>query len=79
MADLLVRRVPEPLVRSLKQRAVQHRRSLQQELVSILESAVGESAGQSPAQIAVAIRTHLAKTGRTFGDSAHLVREDRQR
>lgn len=79
MADLLVRRVPEPLVKSLKQRAVQHRRSLQQELVSILESAVGASAGQSPAQVAAAIRTHLAQTGRTFGDSARLVREDRQR
>lgn len=79
MADLLVRHVPEALVRSLKQRAVQHRRSLQQELVSILESAVGESAGKSPAQIAAAIRTHLAQTGRTFADSAPLVREDRQR
>lgn len=78
MADLLVRHVPEPVVRSLKRRAVRHRRSLQKELVSILESAA-ESAGRSPAQVAAAIRNHLAQTGRTFSDSARLLREDRQR
>jgi len=79
VASLLVRRVPDPLVKSLKRRAARHRRSLQQELVSILESAVGTPAGLSPAQVAAAIRTRLARTGRTFGDSAHLIREDRQR
>jgi len=79
VADLLVRHVPEPVVRSLKQRAARHGRSLQKELASILESAAEESAGRSPARVAATIRTHLAQTGRTFIDSARLVREDRQR
>ena len=79
MADLLIRGVPEPVVRSLKQRAARHRRSLQKELVTILEEAAEESAGWSPAQVAAAIRNHLARTGRTFSDSARLIREDRLR
>ena len=79
MADLLVRHVPEPVVRSLKRRAARHRRSLQKELTSILESAAEDSAARSPARVAAAIRNHLAQTGRTFSDSARLVRGDRQR
>ena len=79
MADLVVRDVPEHVVRSLKRRAARRRRSLQQELVSILESAAEEPVGLSPAQVAAAIRNHLAQTGRTFSDSARLVRGDRQR
>jgi len=79
VADLLVRRVPDSLVRSLKQRAAQHRRSLQQELVGILESAVEEPPNHNPAQIAAAIRTRLRKTGRTFSDSTRMIREDRRR
>ena len=79
MANLLVRGVPESVLKSLKQLAVRHRRSLQKEVLNILESAAGAGGRQSPAQIAAAIRTRLAQTDRTFSDSAHLIREDRQR
>lgn len=79
MADVLVRNVPQPLLESLKRRSAEHRRSLQRELLSILESAVGERSGQTPAQVAAAIRDRLAQGGQTFGDSVALVREDRDR
>jgi plasmid stability protein len=79
MVDLLVRRVPETLVGSLKRRASRHRRSLQQELLSILEMAAREPADQSPALVAARIRARLAQAGRTFSNSAILLREDRRR
>ena len=79
MADVLVRNVPEPVLESLKQRAARHRRSLQQELLGILETAAEEPPRRSPAEVAAALRARLAQSGRTFGDSAALVREDRER
>jgi plasmid stability protein len=39
MPDVLVRNIPEPVLATLKQRAAQHRRSLQQELLSVIEAA----------------------------------------
>lgn len=79
MADLLIRRVPEVIVRSLKRRAVQHRRSLQQELVAILESAAERTAGTTPERMAAAIRLRLARGRRRFPDSAASIRRDRAR
>lgn len=79
MPDVLVRNVPQPVLESLKQRSAQHRRSLQQEILSILTSAVAGSAEGSPAEVAAAIRDRLAQGGRTFGDSVALVRDDRDR
>ena len=77
MPDILVRRVPSPIVNALKRRATRHRRSLQREVVDILTTAAGSD--RSPAQIAARIRARLLKTGRTFTDSAPLIREDRER
>jgi plasmid stability protein len=79
MTDLLIRRVPEGIVRSLKRRARAHRRSLQQELVAILESAAASGAEATPAQFAAAVRLHLARERRRFSDSAVLIRRDRTR
>ncbi|MCL5264493.1 MAG: hypothetical protein M1343_04750 [Chloroflexi bacterium] len=79
MPDILVRDVPQQTVDVLKQRAKQHRRSLQQELLSILEATAEGSQARSPSQIAAAIRARLAQGPRTFGDSTDLVREDRER
>lgn len=77
MPDILVRRVPAPVVRALKRQAVLHRRSLQREVVEILTRAA--SSNRTPAQIAARVRTRLLATGRTFADSAALIREDRER
>jgi plasmid stability protein len=79
MPDVLVRNVPQPLLEALKERSVRHRRSLQQELVSILEAAVQEVPRRTAAEVAAAVRERLAHSDRTFGDSAALVREDRER
>jgi plasmid stability protein len=76
MPDILVRGVPERVVRALKQRAALHRRSLQREVVEILTTAASSG---TPAQIAARIRARLLATGRTFTDSAPLIREDRER
>lgn len=79
MADLLVRRVPEVVVRSLKSRAVRHRRSLQRELIAILEAAAEENGRDTPARIAAIVRTRLSRAGRRFSDSAISIRQDRNR
>lgn len=79
MPDLLVRDVPPETVEALKRRAAEHRRSLQQELLGILESSAKESGAKSPAEVAASIRAKLAATGRAFSDSAPSVREDRER
>jgi plasmid stability protein len=79
MPDVLVRNVPDPVLDAVKRRARQHRRSLQQELLSILEDVSVESLRPSPAEVAAAIRERLARSGRVFSDSTPLIREDRER
>lgn len=78
MTDILVRGVPEPTLEILKRRAKEHRRSLQQEVLSIIERAAHEPRATSAAEVAAKIRSNLEKTGRDFGDSTVLVREDRE-
>lgn len=46
--NLSVKNVPDDLAERLRQRAAHNRRSLQQELLSILESAAGGPAGVPP-------------------------------
>ncbi|HEY6102392.1 MAG TPA: Arc family DNA-binding protein [bacterium] len=79
MSDLLIRRVPEAIVRSLKRRARRHRRSLQQELVAILESAADHDAEVTPERLAAVVRLRLARGRRQFSDSAVSIRRDRTR
>jgi antitoxin FitA len=79
MPDILVRGVPEDTLDALKQRAKVHRRSLQQEVLSILEASAQASRAPEPAKVAEAIRQRLAQSGRTFSDSAPLIQEDRER
>lgn len=77
MPDILVRRVPAAVVKALKRRAAMHSRSLQREVVEILTTAAASD--RTPAQIAARIRARLLGTGRTFADSAPLIRSDRER
>ena len=79
MPDVLIRNVPEATLAVLKSRAAASRRSLQQDLLGILEAAVAEQTSPTPAEIAATIRARLAASGRAFGDSTALVREDRER
>ena len=74
MAQLLVRDVPQDVVEALKRRAAEHGRSAEAEHRLILEETlrVGRAGFR---ERAAALRAELR--GRIFGDSADLIREDR--
>jgi antitoxin FitA len=76
MSQLLVRDLDPAVVERLKQRAKQHRRSLQGEVKAILEAAATLSAAGAR-KLSAEWRRHLE--GAIQGDSAELIREDRDR
>ena len=70
---LSIKKVPEKLLKRLKRRAAMHKRSLQGELMAVLEDAA------SPARLTV---DELQAAVRRFGppvpgDSVKMIREDR--
>lgn len=77
--NVLIRDVPERVVETLKQRAANRRRSLQQEMLEILEQAAEQPTSMTAAEIATAIRERLSESGRKFEDSTSLIRADRER
>jgi plasmid stability protein len=79
MTDILIRGVPEPVLAALRQRASRHRRSLQQELLGVLETVAQEPERRTAVETAAAIRCRLGTPGRTFEDSTLSIREDRER
>lgn len=76
MADILVRGLEERVVSRLKQRAKRNGRSLQGEVKLIIERAAKVASIDESLE---ALRSLRAATGRGFGDSAALIREDRER
>jgi plasmid stability protein len=78
MANVLIRDVPDEVIKELKQMAKLHNRPLQQELKEILVRTAGQP-HMDVARQAAAIRRKLAGKHRTFTDSAELLREDRNR
>ena len=76
MGQVLVRDLPTEVVRKLKMRARQHRRSLQEELKDILEQAAQQNAKDVQAKVNQ-VRKLFA--GRKFSDSSDLIRQDRAR
>jgi plasmid stability protein len=77
MAQVLVRQLDKKVVVRLKKRAKEHGRSLQSEVKTILEEAVPDY--EAAWKRIERFRTRLSKSGRTFADSADLIREDRDR
>ncbi|ULA62893.1 MAG: Arc family DNA-binding protein [Nitrospira sp.] len=77
MAQVLVRQLDGKIVERLKKRAKEHGRSLQSEVKTILEDAVPDYEGAW--KRIEGLRKRLGKSGRTFSDSAALIREDRGR
>jgi plasmid stability protein len=76
MGQVLVRNLGAQVVRKLKLRARQHRRSLQEELREILEHA----ARQNPADVQAKVnQVRKMFAGRRFTDSSELIRRDRVR
>lgn len=76
MSQLLIRNVEEETVELLKQRAKLNHRSLQAEVLLILQHAAKVQPGKFWSN-AGRIRERLQKSGGSFSDSAELVREDR--
>ena len=72
--SLSVKNVPDPIARLLRQRAARHRRSLQGELLAILEESVTGAQTMSPSQLVARIR---ASGLQTPDESASFVRADR--
>ncbi len=77
MAQILVRDLDADAVERLKERARRHGRSLQKEAKAILEDAASRYTMERARRVAEQWHERLA--GRTFSDSAELIREDRDR
>ncbi len=78
MPDILIRNVPEDVLEVLKKRASESKRSLQQELLVILEGAALQVQAKAAGQ-ADMIRETLSGYGREYSDSTGLIRKDRDR
>jgi len=76
MTQIIVRNPEDSVVERLKARARDNNRSLEAEVLHILEQSVKVDSSQAR-QIALNIRERLK--GRTFADSSELIREDRER
>ncbi len=77
MAQVLVRRLDDKVVERLKRRAKEHGRSLQSEVKTILEEAAPDY--EAARKRIERFRANLKRSGRRFGDSATLIRGDRDR
>ena len=72
--SLSIKNVPDPIARLLRQRAARNRRSLQGELLAILEESVTGAQTMSPGQLAARVRASGLETP---AESASFVRADR--
>ena len=78
MADLIISNVDPATLERLSHLATQHGRTAEAEAKAIL-SQVLQTSPPNAWDGVDAIRDRLAATGKTFTDSADLVREDRSR
>jgi plasmid stability protein len=72
--NLSIKNAPENVVRRLRERAERHHRSLQGELLAIIEAAAQEERPATPSDILAEVRQLGV---RTPSESAALVRADR--
>jgi hypothetical protein len=77
MAQILVRGLDDTLVARLKERARENHRSLQREVKAILEEAAAQATNAEVEAILDKWQRHWRQKGKTFSDSAELIREDR--
>ncbi len=72
--NLSLKNAPDDVVQRLRERAERHHRSLQGELMAIIEAAVRENRPAKPADILAEIRQLDLQTP---GEAAAIVRADR--
>ena len=72
--NLSIKNAPDQVVLRLRERAQRHHRSLQGELLAIIEAAVEEDRPSSPADVLSEIRRLGLQTPR---EAAELIRADR--
>jgi plasmid stability protein len=72
--NLSIKNAPEALVRRLKERAARNHRSLQGELMAIIEAAVGERRRMMPVDVLAEVRRIGLSTP---GESVDIVRKTR--
>jgi len=77
MGQVLVRGLDDTVIERLRQRAESHHRSLEAELREILELVSRQVDVATARDLADRIRSRIG--GRPHGDSAELIREDRER
>ena len=78
MAELVLTNVDDVVLQQLEKRARCHGRTLAEEAQAILEEALRDKSSSAWAS-ADAIYRRLVASGRTYSDSAELLREDRDR
>jgi plasmid stability protein len=72
--NLSIKNAPEDVVQRLRERAERHHRSLQGELLAIIEAAAREDHPATPAEVLAEVR----RLGlRTPGEAAAVIRADR--
>ena len=72
--NLSIKNVPDHIVERIRRRAAKHHRSLQGELVAILEQSVSEQRSLTPVELLAELR---AGTLKTPAEAARLIRKDR--
>ena len=74
-ASLTIRKIPGTVLQRLRERATRHRRSMQGEVLSILESATVDASARLDAE---AMLRRVQSWGlRTPAESAEMIRQDR--
>ena len=74
--NLSIKNVPDDLAQRLRQRAAQNHRSLQGELMVILEESVSERAALTPLEVLAEVR-NLGLS--TESQAVRMIREERDR
>lgn len=74
--NLSIKNAPDDVVMRLRRRAKRHRRSLEGELLSIVEAAARDEIAATPAAILAEVRALGLSTP---GDAAMIIRADRDR
>jgi antitoxin FitA len=72
--NLSIKNAPDDMVKRLKERARRHHRSLQGELMAILEEAAGTRGPLTPDEVIARVRQLGLSTPRAAAD---MIREDR--